>query len=284
MTRTAIKTGFLSCVAIVLIIAVIVLVAPYAAMRFYADCGNERRALECADAYLNVYKNAPRTYYGRYAGVLYSAADLAVRSAEKGDKSAAKQADGYIREYLAIEDIDKKNGQMDAYNLTHSSPNLHPALYSTRAYLENAAYRCRLIVGDASEPALGLSIADATALFNDIASGGDADYDVVSILLKNLSSYHDTGADVSKGEYAVLYQAIRDAFPHIRNRVAQLGESAKETLRQCYYAGTVAGWLVRMKSTANAEDWKAMDVIGDLTVGEYYTDVLLRNYLDNFKR
>ena len=274
----------MACIAIVLILAIIVLVAPYAAMRFYADCGNKTRALECADAYLNLYQDAPRTYYGRYAGVLYSAAELAVKRAEKGDKSAAKQADGYIRTYLAIEDIDKKNGQMDAYNLTHSSPNLHPALYSTRAYLENAAYRCRLMTGDASEPAIGLSVADAAALFNGIATGGDADYDVVSILLKNLSSYHDTGADVAAGEYAGLYQAVKAAFPIIRNRVAQLGESAKETLRQCYYAGTVAAWLIRMRETDDAEAWIAMDVIGDLTVGEYYTNVLLNDYLDNFKR
>ena len=278
LLRTAGRALFLSAVAAALVLALVTLLAPYSAMRFYLDAGNTARALQCADIYVNRHSGGAHTYDGRYAEVLYTASGLAAELADEGDLRAARLADRYIKRYLAIDGIDARNDKIDAYNLSHSSPSLHPALYSVRAYLENAAYKCRLYLGDASEPAIGYDVADAAAVFS--GGIGEDNIGTVCVLLENLSAFCASGRDIVSGEYKDLYAAVRAAFPRIRDFAVSLPQTgARDILRQCYYTGTVATFVSYMKETEDAQYWADADVSGDLTIAEFYSRVLLPAYL-----
>lgn len=278
LLRTAGRTFFLSVVVVALVLALVTLLAPYGAMRFYLDTGNTLRALQSADVYINRHADGAHTYDGRYAEVLYTASGLAVDLADEGDMRAARLADKYIKRYLAIDGIDVRNAEIDAYNLTHSVPALHPALYSVRAYLENAAYECRLLLGDVSEPATGYDIAAAAAVFS--GGIGEENIGTVCVILENLSSFCASGRDIVSGEYAELYAAVREAFPRIRDFAVSLPQTgARDILRQCYYTGTVATFVSYMKETEDAQYWEDADVSGDLTIEEFYSHVLLPAYL-----
>lgn len=278
---TAGRTLFLSFIVIALILAVLVMIAPYRAMSFYMDCGNDRRALDSADIYINLHKGKEHGYSDKYADVLYSASELAVSMAESGNMRAAESGNRYIETYLAIKDIDERNKRIDEYNLLHSSPVLHPALFSVRAYLENAAYRCRLMSGETERITFDMSASDAVGLFGqNIVS---ADFDRICIVLQNLSSYCEAGNDITSGVYAEIYLSIKAAFPSIRNFVVVApAENNMQLLRQCYYAGTVAAFVSYMYATDESGDWKTMDIMGDSSVSEWYDNTLMDAYLGKY--
>lgn len=150
---TAIQTAYFAVVLLALLCTVIVFVSPFASMRFYVNIGNRHRALESAESYIKLHAEENPQYDGRYAGVVYRAAQLAgdlFLSSETGvrkDMYAEKTVDLTDR-YFAIENVSLKNQEIDAFQIANT-PNaaLHPSLYSIADYMTVTAYQANLYLG-----------------------------------------------------------------------------------------------------------------------------------------
>lgn len=152
--RTSVKTVFFTAVFCALLLTLAVFLFPFQAMNFYMDVGNKVRALESADVYLAGAKDKDRpTYDSRYAGVLYTASDLAgslFHAAVRADKKTyyAERTDELTERYFSVHNISMKNEAIDSFNLSSGvNPAAHPSLYSIADYMTVRQYDARVCLG-----------------------------------------------------------------------------------------------------------------------------------------
>ncbi|MCI8458125.1 MAG: hypothetical protein HFE46_00440 [Clostridia bacterium] len=168
LAAVGVRAAFWTVAAVILLCACILMCSPYTAMRFYSKLDLKDMALYSAEKYLrwhedkfdpdnNVYP-APD---GKYADALYCAANNSIyfmnKFAGKGKYSSrkvqyyARRVDRYAGRYLVCNipiSLYDRTQKIDTYGLQHTSPALHPYVYSFADRLSTEQFKAWYILGE----------------------------------------------------------------------------------------------------------------------------------------
>lgn len=278
IAATAIRTLFWLLACLALLLTVVRVAFPLAAMNAYADLGNVPRAYDCAASAAKIYKGETgvnaRISCVNYSITLMSENPTEYASAVKRDTEAFFADTGCVDRIPLI----------DEYNVKNADKTMRPNLYSYADYISGENTRARFILGEESVSYYGkpVAYADLAAAITACAES-EQYYYYAAPLLNAAAIIAEECIKVNKplpfDEQSVTAAArayVDKALETVNAEAPALKSLYEIKAYQKYAQRLIAGGFVGEDAKPRVENVTFGGA--ETTVNELYYNVLLRQY------
>lgn len=277
IAATAIRTLFWLLACLALLLTVVRVAFPLAAMNAYADLGNVPRAYDCAASAAKIYKGETgvnaRISCVNYSITLMSENPTEYASAVKRDTEAFFADTGCVDRIPLI----------DEYNVKNADKTMRPNLYSYSDYISGENTRARFILGEESVSYYGKPVAYADLAAAITACAESEQYYYAAPLLNAAAIIAEECIKANKplpfDEQSVTAAArayLDKALETVNAEAPALKPLYEIKAYQKYAQRLIAGGFVGEDAKPRVENVTFGGA--ETTVNELYYNVLLRQY------
>lgn len=277
IAATAIRTLFWLLACLALLLTVVRVAFPLAAMNAYADLGNVSRAYDCAASAAKIYKGETgvnaRISCVNYSITLMSENPTEYASAVKRDTEAFFADTGCVDRIPLI----------DEYNVKNADKTMRPNLYSYADYISGENTRARFILGEESVSYYGKPVAYADLAAAITACAESEQYYYAAPLLNAAAIIAEECIKANKplpfdeqSVTAVARAYLDKALETVNAEAPALKSLYEIKAYQKYAQRLIAGGFVGEDAKPRVENVTFGGA--ETTVNELYYNVLLRQY------
>ncbi len=278
IAATAIRTLFWLLACLALLLTVVRVAFPLAAMNAYADLGNVPRAYDCAASAAKIYKGETGVN-ARISCVNYSITLMSENPTEYAS-SVKRDTEAFFADTGCVDRIPL----IDEYNVKNADKTMRPNLYSYADYISGENTRARFILGEESVSYYGkpVAYADLAAAITACAES-EQYYYYAAPLLNAAAIIAEECIKVNKplpfDEQSVTAAArayVDKALETVNAEAPALKSLYEIKAYQKYAQRLIAGGFVGEDAKPRVENVTFGGA--ETTVNELYYNVLLRQY------
>lgn len=278
IAATAIRTLFWLLACLALLLTVVRVAFPLAAMNAYADLGNVPRAYDCAASAAKIYKGETGVN-ARISCVNYSITLMSENPTEYAS-SVKRDTEAFFADTGCVDRIPL----IDEYNVKNADKTMRPNLYSYADYISGENTRARFILGEESVSYYGkpVAYADLAAAITACAES-EQYYYYAAPLLNAAAIIAEECIKVNKplpfDEQSVTAAArayLDKALETVNAEAPALKSLYEIKAYQKYAQRLIAGGFVGEDAKPRVENVTFGGA--ETTVNELYYNVLLRQY------
>lgn len=279
IAATAIRTLFWLLACLALLLTVVRVAFPLAAMNAYADLGNVPRAYDCAASAAKIYKGETGVN-ARISCVNYSITLMSENPTEYAS-SVKRDTEAFFADTGCVDRIPL----IDEYNVKNADKTMRPNLYSYADYISGENTRARFILGEESVSYYGkpVAYADLAAAITACAESEQYYYYYAAPLLNAAAIIAEECIKVNKplpfDEQSVTAAArayLDKALETVNAEAPALKSLYEIKVYQKYAQRLIAGGFVGEDAKPRVENVTFGGA--ETTVNELYYNVLLRQY------
>ena len=279
IAATAIRTLFWLLACLALLLTVVRVAFPLAAMNAYADLGNVPRAYDCAASAAKIYKGETGVN-ARISCVNYSITLMSENPTEYAS-SVKRDTEAFFADTGCVDRIPL----IDEYNVKNADKTMRPKLYSYAYYISGENTRARFILGEESVSYYGkpVAYADLAAAITACAESEQYYYYYAAPLLNAAAIIAEECIKVNKplpfDEQSVTAAArayLDKALETVNAEAPALKSLYEIKAYQKYAQRLIAGGFVGEDAKPRVENVTFGGA--ETTVNELYYNVLLRQY------